>query len=272
MSLTIKIYQRQFQPHAGKFFHAFIDGLKLHGINAEWLYDRSYKPSDLAVIWGMRFPQIIKGQKENGNDFLVMERGYVGDRMKFTSMGFNGLNNRADFHAENMPDDRWDKYFDGMMKHWKTEDGYILLIGQVAGDSSIKDRIILTDWLNEVVAELSKIYPGKEIVFRPHPLSRQNQNIPGTENSNGSLEQDLSGAGLCVTFNSNTGVEAVLAGVPTITMDRGAMAYNVTSHALDVPICKPDREQWAYDMAYKQWMMEEIASGEAWEHLKQRYV
>lgn len=240
-------------------------------MKVEWFNESNYKPSDLAVIWGVRFPKIIEGQKQHGSDFLVMERGYIGDRMKFTSMGFNGLNNRAEFHAKDMPADRWNKYFDGMMRPWKTESGYILLIGQVAGDSSIKGRIILTDWLKEVVAELRQIHPGKEIIFRPHPLSRQNQEIPGAEKSRGRLDQDLSGADICVTYNSNTGVEAVIAGVATITMDRGAMAYDVTSHAPDVPIIKPDRGQWAYDMAYKQWTEEEIASGEAWEHLKQRY-
>ena len=69
---------------------------------------------------------------------------------------------------------------------------------------------------------------------------------------------------MVVTFNSNTGVEGVLAGVPTVTMDEGAMAYPVTGHKL-VDIVTPDRMAWAYALAWKQWRMEEMFSGVCWD-------
>ena len=103
MSLDIRIYQRPFQPHAGKAIQALLDGFKRHGAKAEWMHQSHYKPSDLAVIWGVRFPNIIQGQKQHGGDYLVLERGYFRDRMNYFSLGYNGLNGKA---MEN----RWQVY------------------------------------------------------------------------------------------------------------------------------------------------------------------
>jgi hypothetical protein len=52
-------------------------------------------------------------------------------------------------------------------------------------------------------------------------------------------------------------------------MDPGSMAWDVTEHDLsriEFPI-KPDRDQWAANLAYTQWTMDEMARGWAWAHL-----
>ena len=101
--------------------------------------------------------------------------------------------------------------------------------------------------------------------FRPHPVAvqrGQHHNVPRAVTSEQSLADDLAGAAVVVTFNSNTGVDAVLAGKPTVTMDAGAMAWPVTDHVLGQH-GEYDRESWAYRMAWKQWRDEEISSGDA---------
>ena len=42
----------------------------------------------------------------------------------------------------------------------------------------------------------------------------------------------------------------------------GAMAYPVASRRMGVPSSR-SREKWAYDLAWKQWSLDEIRSGEA---------
>ncbi len=55
----------------------------------------------------------------------------------------------------------------------------------------------------------------------------------------------LAGARAVITFNSNTGVEAVLAGKPTVAIDEGSMAWPVTAHEIiDYPK-EPNRLTWA---------------------------
>lgn len=280
--MTPKVYI-YWPDHAARWavpwLQAVTDGFERHGIHPiKSFYQVAHKEKhldcDLAVFWSHRPKHIIKRQLERGNHYLVMERGYVGDRWEWTSLGFDALNGRADFVAKNMPGDRWNKYFSDYLKPWKFMGDYILLVGQVDGDESIKN-IKMQPWLQNMANKISRVYKGAGIRFRPHPLTisqnRTNFDIAGTEKSLRSLAEDLASACLCVTYNSNTGVESVLSGIPTVTMDKGSMAYNVSTHLIeDIPI-RPKRKQWAHDLAYKQWTIDEIESGVAWDHLKAKY-
>ena len=259
------------------FHNAFCVGLNKHGVTHD-----KYKHStnkvlsnhyDLICFWAWRYESIIKTQRNRGKDVLVLERGYFNDRFKYTSLGFNGLNGHADFLNKNMPDDRWNKH--GVpVKEWKNGGGNILIMGQVPGDASIKNYN-LTQKYNEVVNEIRR-YTDRPIIFRPHPIAaKRGRGIPvkDVKISSNSLDKDLKSAWCTVSINSNSGVDSVLAGVPAFTLDKGAMAYQVTSQDLskiEQPY-KPDRTQWLSNLGYTQWTTDEMASGEAWEHLKRKY-
>lgn len=66
-----------------------------------------------------------------------------------------------------------------------------------------------------------------------------------------------------VTLNSSVAVSTVLAGIPTVTMDEGAMAWDVTSHDPGV-IVTPDRTEWLHWLAWTQWSYDEIREGVPW--------
>jgi len=271
MSLDIKIYQRAFQRHATTYIKAFIQGLQRHGIDAAWKNDQDYSPCDLAVIWGHRHPHIIAGQKESGKDYLVMERGYFGDRMKYCSLGYNGLNGRAEFHAENSSPDRWEKHAVDI-EPWKIDGKYILLMGQVSGDQSLQG-INIRNWYREVIEKIRNL-TNMPVFFRPHPVARRQEiNLDCDRYERGTLAESFQDAYLAITFSSNSGVDAVINGIPTIAMDRGSMTwdYGMARHEISLERYTPNRTQWLYDLAYKQWTIDEMARGEAWEHLRQRY-
>jgi hypothetical protein len=240
---------------------AFIQGMRAHGIRPA-MGTGVPEECDLAVMWGARREQVIQRQRVSGRHYLILERGYFGDRFQMTSLAFDGLNGRGNFGNANSPADRWVKH--GVpMRPWRRKDGPALLIGQVPGDMSIKG-LDMDGWYKEQIGLLRA--RGFEVVFRPHPLG---SNIPkGVEVSRLSLEEDFDRAAVVVTMNSNTGVDAVLAGVPTVTCDVGAMAWDVSFRDVDSMGDMPDRQQWAWNLGYCQWTQDEIASGEAWEHLK----
>lgn len=229
-------------------------GLERHGVLCAYgHYDTpTVREHDFAVIWGApsKQPAIAAASPR----LLIMERGHLPDREVYASCGWGGLARRGRYPTANDGGARWRALFGQLLQPWRTGDGYALLIGQVEGDAAL-GSLDLRAWIHDQIDGLTAL--GWEVRFRPHPLAQRSRT---------SLAEDLAGAALCVTYNSTAGVEAVLAGVPTVTLDEGAMAWEVSGHALD-ELVRPDRERWAHNLAWTSWTVEEIASGLAWEHL-----
>ena len=254
----------QAEHHQTTWGGAFAAGLKKHG----WRVDlrRIAGPrSDLLDMWSTRKQREIGIQRALGGQVCILERGYVGDRFKWTSVSFNGgLNGHADFYGPFDDGSRWQQHFAHLMHPWQTRpSGYALIMQQVPGDMSLEG------------ADMPKFYgdaegayrPRMPIKVRPHPQAHPRR--PGTlEHAATSLAQDLAGAQLAVTWNSNSGVDAVLAGVPTIAANPGSMAWDVTGHKLGEVPPTPDRTAWAHALAWKQWRVDEMASGACWEAVR----
>jgi len=280
--------------HQREHAAAMASGLARHGLASELCAARAARPCDVAVIWGFKPPEFIARLKTFGARILVMERGYFPDRMQWTSMGWDGLNNRAVFPqrgpqvpgAGSLGTDfdggaRFRAHWPGLLQPWQdNSQGHALVCGQVPGDAAVHG-VNLDAWAQDAVTQLRE-RPGSpgRIVYRPHPYLIRNGravNCPhGAElSTKATLAEDLRGARLCVTYNSNSGVEAVCAGIPTVTTDEGAMAWPVAVHSIQEFITSPlrhsatpDRLSWAHQLAWRQWRLEEIASGAAWEALK----
>jgi hypothetical protein len=190
-----------------------------------------------------------------------MERGYLADRFSWTSLGWNGLNGRARFAVREDGGRRFHENFGGLLKSWKRQEGYALLIGQVIGDAALAGTNISL-WYAEAAKRLRE--EGYDVRFRRHPLDKRMTAVNGVPDAGGSLNDAFARASVVVTWNSNTAVESVLAGVPTVAMDQdGSMAAGVSSGTIDE--ITPDRYGWASDLAWKQFTMDEIATGFAWE-------
>jgi hypothetical protein len=214
-------------------------------------------------MWGHRQQAIMDGQRRLGRHYLVMERGYIGDRFTWTSLGFDGLNGRAKFPQIDDGGKRWRQHFEQYLKPWaKPGHKLAVIMGQCRGDSSLVN-VDFPHWGLKVAKEA--ILAGYAPVFRPHP-GDSSLVLPGVMNLGGTLETALERASLVVTYNSNSGVDAVLAGVPSYACDVGSMVWGVSSRNF-LPIF-PNRDTWGQRMAYTQWLPEEIEKGEAWEALK----
>jgi hypothetical protein len=239
-----------------------IAGFSTHGDDVS--HDRS-ADFDIACFWGHRKRVAIESCKRRRRRYLVMERAYLGDRFRWVSLGFDGLNGSADFNNANVPDDRWSKYWADSVKPWKSGGDYALIIGQIQGDAALRGMDI-NRWAQMAVDEARKHY--ERVVWRPHPLARVKANIRHAETQEGSLDDALAGASVVITYNSNTAVDAVMAGVPAVAMGPYSMAEAVTSRTIGEPLYTGDRDAWGAKLAYCQWLPEEIESGEAWAHLR----
>lgn len=214
---------------------------------------------------------MLRRLKERNIDYVVLERGYIGDREKWTSCGFNGLNGHADFCNENSDNKRL-HHVQKYMKPKKEGGDYIVIMGQVTDDSSVK-HIGFNNWLDKTYQTIERSGYG-DVCYRPHPLEKEPFVPDGLKIIKGNLDQVIHNAGCVITLNSNTGVDSVLAGVTCISHDKGSMIWKLREDSLapDHPfVYEKRRKQWLKNMSYTQWTIEEMASGETWEHLKQRY-
>lgn len=240
------------------------------------VFDFEYVEADIAVVFGVyksrvkiSWPRgkVIEKQLAAGKPVLVLETGYInrGDgEDNHYAAGFNGLNGRADFKNKNMPADRAEKL--GVRLKDRQYGEKILLCGQVPQDASV-DHIDIARWLNDARDEI-KSRTSREIVFKTHPQAQVGP-IEGCGYTTKPLLEAIQGCQCVVTFNSNAAVEAVIEGVPVFAFDAGSMALAVANtewDALDSPAL-PDRTQWLSDLAYCQWNLDEMRSGEAWSHL-----
>lgn len=255
------IFTRGESSHSYKWEDAFANGLAEHGIYAE-KYKSGDRPTDitLGVLWGVHNRALTQHFKQNNIDYVVLERGYIGDRTKWTSCGFNGLNGNADFVLQHADNKRLHLVRDYLQPARKKEGDYILIMGQIASDASVK-WIGWNDWLQTKCDELKKD-SDLPIYYRPHPLDHGPFIPRGLEVKGGELQDAIDGAAGIVTLTSNTGVDAMLAGVPVVCDAPGSMIYGI-----DIT----NRGQWLQNMSYCQWSIEEIESGETWSHLKRRY-
>lgn len=230
------------------------EGLGRHGVKCRKMPINTPADATFCVIWGWKQQDVIANAKAKGMPILVMERGHLQPRMHFTSMGWNGLAGRAIYAKPEDCGDRWAKHW-GHMEPWRQDGDYALIMGQTPGDASIRN-VDFREWHEKTAHRLEK--QGYEVRFRPHPNTGETR----------PLEKDLAGASLVVTWNSTSGVEAALAGVPVVACDEGAMVWPVASHDVDEPVIRPDRQEWVEQLACCQWEPDEIVSGEFWEPLK----
>lgn len=246
---------------------AFCAGVNESGDHAESHFVVEYVPCDVAVVFGIRKDavplsqfrgNIIDRHKAEGKPVIVIDSGYV-KRDKYFAVGLNGLNGRADFKNANSPADRWQSL--GVdLAPWREDGGLILLCGQIPWDASVQHTDHLA-WCEGILKRLKEA-TTKETRYRPHPKLKGVVNqVP--------LAQEMESAHAVVTFSSNSGVDAAIAGVAVFAFDEGSMAWPVANKSLawiDSPI-KPPREQWAHNLAYTQWTIEEMKEGKPWRHL-----
>lgn len=221
-------------------------------------------------MWGVRREPIIRACAARGVDVCILERGYVGCRFTHSSVSFGGgLNGRGEFRliGSRPTLERFDR-LGVKMSPWAGNGGpvyssgfgfYALIMGQVSGDASIK-AVDIDAWYRQTREQLAAA--GWSMVsFRAHPGGKPWIERPlSRRTGQSSLADDLAGAGLVVTYNSNSAVDAVIAGRPTVAMDRGSMAWEVTGRTVN-DIVTPDRTEWAARLAWKQWTIEEFQSG-----------
>lgn len=159
------------------------------------------------------------------------------------------------------------------MAPWRRDDEAILVVG-MGPKGARAEGFRVNEWEQSVVDELLRI-TDRPIWYRPKPNWLEATSLRGAEmhRSTDLLTDSLAGVRVVVSHHSNANVEALVEGVAGFTLEGPALALNRS--ALDLEMIEElreatldERRQWAADLAYTQFSIEEMAAGVAWRHLR----
>lgn len=250
---------------------AFGDGLTKLGVdwdhkNPRALLDTKPRIDDIAIIWGVsskKFEHTAYRDyvRSRHHDTICIEVGFL-NRDDYYSVGWGRPGEWPGYCCTNSPPDRWEKL--GLRLGIPPAQGrYTLICGQIPHDTNVQD-VDYDEWL---YAECEGALKCTPVLFRNHPKRRDMPRLPKyVEVSERSLVDDLSEAHICVAWNSNALVDASLAGVHAIARGPRSMAW----HIFPGRCLATSRQQWANDLAYCQWTLEEMCEGLPWLHLTQK--
>jgi hypothetical protein len=262
MEISI-LLEGQKNLHIKKVLDNIILGLRKIGFKNLIFYENSEDVlltanKKIIIVWSYRKAEYLKSK---GYDVLVCEMSYLAHRYNYVSLAWNGLNNYGKFF--DYPPDKGARFFKmGLsLKDWKlNKDSYVLILGQVPGDMSLKNENIqklYLDWI-QILEE-----KNEKIIFRHHPESlkfKKKWNIPEKYIVPNTLIDDISNAKYSLCFNSNSAVDSIINGIPCVAMDSGTMVYDICGKNIG-DIITPDREETFYRLAWKQFTVQEIAEG-----------
>lgn len=264
------------EPHYRR--DAFMAGLKAAGYDARTGAPSSVQAGDVVCMWNRYSEnhQLANRVEAAGGIVLVAENGYVGpggvsphqmDPREIYALAIGGHNGSGTW-AVGGPE-RWDAL--GVeLKPWRTDGEHILICPNRSFGRP--DMIMPLNWAHDVAKRLLRI-TKRPIRIRPHP---------GNGAPTKPLADDLRGAHACVIWSSSAGLQALIAGVPVI---REAPHW-IAEHAAWSDIVAVEDSQCAASvmattdehddcgrpftmrrLAWAQWHVSEIATGEPFRHL-----
>ncbi len=174
----------------------------------------------------------------------------------------------------NCPPDRFKKFNRGSKEPtpWHNTGRQILLAGMGPKSFELYD-MRSQEWDLWAVEEIRK-RTDMAIVYRPKPSWNSPKPIPGTifSNKNQNLDTLLLNTHLVITHHSNVTVDGLMKGVPAICPDGAASAIcNSDFNTIEEPE-RPNRKQFFYNLAYCNWSIEEMQSGECWRYIKEHVL
>ena len=237
--------------------------------------------ADVAVIWSVLwYGRMAKNKAvwdhftKQGKPVIVLEVGVL-KRNTTWKVAVGGINNEAYFgHTTNNDNSRL-KALGIEICNWKDtkDDKSIIICGQHQASHQWRNMPPISDWISNTIQEIRQ-HSDRRIKVRCHPRYPFNLNIIATNIIKSipkridivqdfyDFDSELLTAHCVVNWSSNPAIEAVLAGVPVFT-GPDSLAHAVANHSFDtieMPI-KPNRQQWANDLAYTEWAVDEIAKG-----------
>ena len=222
---------------------------------------------DVTIAYGWRHPHVF----DQARQFVFCDLGYWN---RDATTGYNkvivGGRDPSPYFRRNLPADRIGR-LGIQVQPWRPvlgPDAHILIAGHSekhAGTLGYRAQ----QWESETIAKLRAV-TRRPLVYRPKPSWIDATPIDGAKFSRGPLADDLANCWAAVSHASNVAVDALIAGIPVYVEAGPAKSLSIARlEDIESPTMPDGREQLLADLAYQQWTLDEMRSGECWRHLKQ---
>jgi hypothetical protein len=239
---------------------AFMRGLVAAGYRVETKSLKNITRDDVLVIWnrGAQFQYEAKRHEAAGSRIIVAENGYTDavdeQGHQWFSLALDHHNGCGRWSVGDTPRFPLMKQ---TVKPWREDGSFILVLPQRgigAPGVAMPPR-----WPREIEKRL-KAVTGRPIHVRPHP---------GLKSMAPAFAPALDGCHAVVTWASGAAIKAIILGVPAFHELRGWIGGPAARYGID-DLERPflgDRGPMLERLAWSQWSVAEIASGEAFKHL-----
>ena len=199
--------------------------------------------------------------------------GFLNNRAKFIPNGFECDGNRLGMMSERLSVEI------KPMRH-RNANAPIVLALQLPGDASLEGKDI-SQWFKSWIDNLDMI--NLEKVCRFPQLPREyDRTVLDYASDHGwkfqqgdyrNLQETFDFARFTISYSSGFGTDSLIAGCPAVVDSDASFAYELAHHGMKNihNVYMPQdiyRDQWLSRLAYHQWFMDEMESGECWKHLK----
>lgn len=190
---------------------------------------------------------------KKAKEFWYMDHAYLGrDKLAKWGRGYFRIVHNAFWHngKGDYPPDRLEKAVPHM-NEWRTVGDHVIVIPPSTRMSTF---LGLENWLDDTITKIKK-HTDRKIVVSHKPI----ESIPQKP-----LKVILKEAWVLVTDHSNSAMEAMIRGVPVIMTNpqrKFSRIEDIETPLLDRSILNT--------LAYQQWRVEDIQTGQAWSELTQ---
>ena len=259
MAITVACLTAGTSRHYKRVANAMAEGIVKCGDNAFTADSSSvFKPADVGLMYGWKHSAQIKRYP----NFMYADLAYW-SRDTHYRFSVNGWS--PDKYVRGGHDKSRFEKLGLTIDPWKDHGSQIIVVGS-SRKAAVEHGFGYMKWERDTCNALR--CRGLKIEYRPKPSDKEKTSIHGVGYDLGSTKDSLFRAKAIVTHHSNMAIDALLAGVPVHCETGAAAAFSVPLDSIGEPERLEGREQFLYDVAWLQWSLEEMRSGEAWSHLK----
>lgn len=277
MAPMVDVYRMRGHKRSNLVCDAVAAGLLECGVQFREKYESDFHVADgdVSIFYGFTsvMQRIMEGYSKPPRRAVYIDLGYWGRRAggRFTGYHKVSVNARhpVRYYRKNQHGPERFEHHGELIQPWRGKGRSILLAGMGAKGARA-EGMPAESWERWAIGELGK-YTDRPIIYRPKPSWYEAKPLEGTVrlSRREELVSDLlADCHAVVTHHSNVAIEAVLAGVPAFCWGGVGkdMALQDLSRIED-PWFPEGRLEWASDIAWCQWSIEEFRRGAAWKYL-----